>query len=130
MRKESLLIPFMLAAGMAVATPAYASDLNHNAALDVHEGIGSRSVRVPIVDLDLTSSKDRASLQHRIEHAVWNVCDRDGQPMGLRKTSYVHCVRNAWADALNQVDRALELAGSKSERTAANVNGTGLGSMK
>jgi UrcA family protein len=124
MWKPIKFVPFALVAGAVAITPARAF------APEAVEGTGPATVHVPIADLDLTSSEDRVSLQHRVERAVWNVCDRDGQPMGLRKTSYVLCVRNAWADALNQVDRALELAGSKSERTAANVNGTGLGSMK
>jgi UrcA family protein len=124
MWKPIKFIPLAFMAGAVAIAPAGAF------APEAVEGMGPATVRVPIADLDLTSSKDRASLQHRVEHAVWNVCDRDGQPMGLRKTSYVLCVRNAWADALNQVDRALELAGSKPERTAANVDGAGVGSMK
>jgi UrcA family protein len=115
MLKKSLLTPIMLAAGMAVATPAHADDLNrHKAAIDVYEAVGSRSVRVSIADLDLNSGADHASLKRRIDHAVENVCDRDGQPFGLKKTAYVHCVRDAWADALNQVDRAVAIATNSS----------------
>jgi UrcA family protein len=116
--KESLLIPLFLAVRMAVVTPAHAAEPMPN----VYEGVGARSMHVAIDDLDLNSGAGRASLKRRIEHAVQNVCDRDGQPYGLKKQSYIRCEKYAWANALAQVDRAIEVAESKSSGTGAPAN--------
>ena len=121
--KESLLIPIFLAVRMAVVTPAYAAEPSRHIELPgVYEGVGVRSTHVPIDDLDLNSGAGRASLKRRIEHAVQNVCDRDGQPYGLKKQSYIRCEKYAWANALAQVDRAIEVAESRSNGTGAAAN--------
>ena len=110
MKKLITYVALTLAAGLTVA-PAHAADRRTpNSSAAFQDGRVAPSVRVPIGDLDLGSEEGRASLKRRLSHAVDKVCDRAGQPEGLQRLSYVHCVRDSWMDALAQLDGAVDVA--------------------
>jgi UrcA family protein len=77
----------------------------------------SQSVRIGSSDLDLASQAGRDALERRIHRAVDQVCGPSGGVTMSERLNYVTCSRTAQADAMAQLQVAVDAA--KNRKVAA-----------
>lgn len=79
------------------------------------------SIRVPTVDLDLTSNAGAQRLTRRIEAAAETVCQTNATKSLAMRFRHVQCYRAAVADGLRQRDRIIAMRMERSTKGTAQL---------
>ena len=77
----------------------------------------TRSVKVSLADLDLTTAEGKRAAHDRLHDVARRVCSQVADNFDLsHQPNFVACVQQTWVDALRQADSQLLLASRRQGR--------------